>query len=130
VATLIEKDNFYKDRLIAARSTPEPYWELVYRYLREEREDPTPSLVAYFVALLSRHRAKFNQVLTNDRKKRGHVREPFQDIRRFGWDEEVNRNYKDPIWLLRYAGWRALRTVDMIWALVRSILMTLGLWRL
>jgi hypothetical protein len=125
-AMLVQKDPVYKERLAAARKKPEPYNELVDCYLREEVNDEPPSLRAYLRALLARPHAGKKPIV---QERRGPVRAAIEDLRRFGSDRKVNRDYKNPAWLARYAGWRAVRLLDLMAALFKAILLNLGLWR-
>ena len=101
VAALAERDSVYADRLVMARAHPAPYNELVRRYLTEEVPNNRPSLKSYIKAHFP----------GNHSKVAGSEHPTYLDdasygpkLRRFGWDEEANRNYQDPLWLGRYFG--------------------------
>jgi hypothetical protein len=126
VATLVQTDPHYKDRLAYAQSNPGPYMELVSRYLDEERGDNTPSLLAYLYTHLGL--SPSSQNLSADKQRRP-IQEFFTNLRRFGQDKTSNHDYNDPLWLARYAGWRLVCAFDMIGSLLKAILTTFGLWK-
>lgn len=127
VATLVQRDELFADRLTTARLNPEPYWRLVDLYLGEERDDSNPSLLDYLKSRVGKQAADADP---DSIERPGRLQTAFRDLRRFGWDEEVNRDYEDRVWLLRYAGWRTVRILNALWNLAKYVLAVLGLRRL
>jgi len=119
VSALVENDALYTDRLTAARSNPGPYRELVERY-RRDAADTEPSLFAYF-------RAHLKRLFAHRGRGRPDKQTLIEGLRHFGFDPELNRDYRRPDWLVRYAGWRVVDAFGRLLTQAEVYLVALGL---
>jgi hypothetical protein len=111
-ASFVTKDPEFSDCLKAARSNPEPYAELVDRYLAQD----LPSFRGFL-------RARFRQIFHKETR----IPSMLMKFRHFGWDRKANLNYEDSTWLPKYLAWRLVELWDRLRIMVRSFLVSLGL---